>query len=43
MERPLPGAAERRVPHDGASIWSASYGPASATPVILLPGGNCVL
>ena len=33
------GGAERRVQHDGASIWSASYGPARGQPVILLHGG----
>lgn len=34
-----PGGAEHRVRHDGASIWSASYGPPLGRPVILLHGG----
>jgi non-heme chloroperoxidase len=33
------GDTERRVQHDGASIWCASYGPASARAVIFLHGG----
>jgi pimeloyl-ACP methyl ester carboxylesterase len=32
-----PGSTEHRAPHDGASIWSASYG--TGKPVILLHGG----